>query len=45
MAIGATILFFPYTFAEGDLSRYQFAKERWLKEGMSEKYVSFIIIL
>lgn len=31
MALGALALFFPYTFEHGDLSRYQYAKARWIE--------------
>ncbi|CAM9163435.1 unnamed protein product, partial [Ectocarpus fasciculatus] len=32
MFIGALVMFYPYTFKDGDLSRYQFAKHRWVVE-------------
>mmetsp|Transcript_31558 Transcript_31558/g.32040 ORF Transcript_31558/g.32040 Transcript_31558/m.32040 type:complete len:414 (-) Transcript_31558:344-1585(-) len=32
MAIGAFVLFFPFDWPQGDLSRYQYAKKRWLQE-------------
>ena len=32
MATGALVLFFPYTFKHGDLSRYQYAQKRWLAQ-------------
>ncbi|KAI8614453.1 hypothetical protein BC830DRAFT_384538 [Chytriomyces sp. MP71] len=38
MALGAAYLFFPYTFLQGDLSRYQFAKKRYLREGMPPQW-------
>ena len=31
MAVGALAMFFPYTFPNGDLPRYKFAKIRWLQ--------------
>ena len=34
---GALVLFYPYNFKSGDLSRYQYAKHRWVEhEGLSE---------
>jgi steroid 5-alpha reductase family enzyme len=33
MLIGALVLFFPYTFRDGDLSRYRYARHRWVVEG------------
>jgi steroid 5-alpha reductase family enzyme len=39
MALGALVLFFPYTFANGDLPRYQYAKRRWVDiEGLPESW-------
>mmetsp|Transcript_9332 Transcript_9332/g.17402 ORF Transcript_9332/g.17402 Transcript_9332/m.17402 type:complete len:318 (-) Transcript_9332:57-1010(-) len=32
MFIGALFLFYPYTFKDGDLSRYQYAKHKWITE-------------
>ena len=32
MAVGAAYLFFPYDWSNGDLSRYQYAKKRWILE-------------
>lgn len=29
---GAIVFFFPFTFKDGDLSRYQYAKHKWLHE-------------
>lgn len=37
MAIGAIIKFFPYDWPNGDLSRYQYAKKRWVEETGAEK--------
>ncbi|ORY46618.1 hypothetical protein BCR33DRAFT_132316 [Rhizoclosmatium globosum] len=34
MALGATVLFFPFTFPHGDLSRYKYAKAKWIREGL-----------
>ena len=36
IAPGALVLFYPYTFSKGDLSRYQYAKLKWIShEGLS----------
>jgi hypothetical protein len=35
MLMGALVLFFPYTFRDGDLSRYRYARHRWVVEGAS----------
>lgn len=36
MLLGALALFYPYTFKNGDLSRYQYAKHKWIvEEGLS----------
>jgi steroid 5-alpha reductase family enzyme len=32
--IGALVIFYPYTFKDGDLSRYQYAKQRWVVHEM-----------
>jgi len=38
MALGALVMFYPYTFKNGDLSRYQYAKMRWVNvHKLSEK--------
>lgn len=40
-AIGALYLFFPYDFKEGDLSRYQYAKYKWVHmDKMPQEYWS-----
>jgi len=36
MAIGGFVLFFPFDWPNGDLSRYRYAKKRWLKETAAE---------
>jgi len=39
MFFGASYLFFPYTFPKGDLSRYQYAKHRFLEiDGMPSSW-------
>ena len=32
MVLGAIVLFYPYNWPDGDLSRYQYAKKRWVEE-------------
>ena len=32
MALGAIVLFYPYNWPDGDLSRYKYAKKRWIEE-------------
>lgn len=36
MAVGAFVLFFPFDWPNGDLSRYQYAKSRWLRQTGAE---------
>jgi len=37
MAIGALVMFYPYDWPDGDLSRYQYAKQRWEDESSSSQ--------
>ena len=32
MFLGALVVFFPYTFRRGDLSRYEYARQRWNRQ-------------